>query len=94
MSSTRSKPWHHFAGLRHFRHLLECHGFGNKSLAESVDHLQAQGLMPPEGSIVDATTIAAPHPPRTALAAAIQGVHQTKKGNQWYFGMKIAHLLR
>ena len=53
------------------------------------DHLQAQGLMLREGSIVDATIIAAPSSTKNSTGSRDPEMHQTKKGNQWYFGMKM-----
>ena len=53
------------------------------------EHLQAKGLMLREGSIVDATIIAAPSSTKNSTAARDPEMHQTRKGNQWYFGMKM-----
>lgn len=53
--------------------------------------LQAQGLLMREGTIVDATIIAAPPSVKNEAKARDADMHQTKKGNQWYFGMK-AHI--
>ena len=100
MPSTRSNPWQRFAGLRlsripdettilNFRHFLERHGLGERLFKKVFDHLQAQGLMLREGSIVDATIIAAPSSTKNSTGSRDPEMHQTKKGNQWYFGMKM-----
>ena len=52
-------------------------------------HLKAQGLLVSKGSMVDATIIHAPSSTKNQDKARDPGMHQTKKGNQWYFGMKI-----
>ena len=96
----RSNPWQGFAGLRlsripdettilNFRHFLEHHGLGERLLQRVFEHLQAKGLMLREGSIVDATIIAAPSSTKNSTAARDPEMHQTRKGNQWYFGMKM-----
>ena len=54
-------------------------------------HLAARGLKIATGTIVDATIINAPSSTKNAKKARDPEMHQTKKGNQWYFGMK-AHL--
>ncbi len=75
----------------HFRHLLERHDLG-KSLFEQVGrHLQAKGMKVSNGTIVDATIINAPNSTKNASGERDPEMHQTKKGNQWYFGMK-AHV--
>ncbi|MEF8732172.1 MAG: IS5 family transposase [Candidatus Accumulibacter meliphilus] len=74
-----------------FRHLLEQHGL-TKKLFEAVNAgLSAAGLMMREGTIADATIIAAPPSVKNEANARDPDMHQTKKGNQWYFGMK-AHI--
>jgi IS5 family transposase len=74
-----------------FRHLLEQHGL-TKKLFEAVNTaLTAAGLMMREGTIADATIIAAPPSVKNEANARDPDMHQTKKGNQWYFGMK-AHI--
>ena len=54
-------------------------------------HLQAAGLLLRQGTIVDATIIAAPSSTKNSTGERDPEMHQTKKGNQWYFGMK-AHV--
>lgn len=74
-----------------FRHRLEEHGL-TKKLFEAVNGaLSAAGLMMREGTIADATIIAAPPSVKNEAKARDPEMHQTKKGNQWYFGMK-AHI--
>ena len=74
-----------------FRHLLEHHGLGQKLLVAVNHHLQTQGLKVSRGTIVDATIIAAPPSTKNRERKRDPEMCQTKKGNQWYFGMK-AHL--
>ena len=74
--------------LLHFRHLLEKHKLGEAMLAWLNAKLEADGLIMRGGSIVDATIIAAPSSTKNASGSRDPQMHQTKKGNQWYFGMK------
>jgi IS5 family transposase len=74
-----------------FRHLLEQHGLTKKLFDVVNVTLGAAGLMMREGTIVDATIIAAPPSVKNKANARDPDMHQTKKGNQWYFGMK-AHI--
>src|SRR5437660_10627955 len=74
-----------------FRHLLEEHDLGQQLFDEVQRHLAANGLKVATGTIVDATIITAPSSTKNADKARDPDMHQTKKGNQWYFGMK-AHL--
>ena len=77
--------------LLQFRHLLEKHDL-TKKLFEAINgKLSAAGLMMREGTIADATIIAAPPSVKNEAKARDPEMHQTKKGNQWYFGMK-AHI--
>ena len=77
--------------LLQFRRLLERHDL-TKALFETINaQLSAQGLMMREGTIVDATILAAPPSVKNKDKARDPDMHQTKKGNQWYFGMK-AHI--
>jgi IS5 family transposase len=71
-----------------FRHVLETHGLGPQLFAEVQRHLAANGLKVATGTIVDATIINAPSSTKNADKARDPEMHQTKKGNQWYFGMK------
>jgi len=72
-----------------FRHLLEEHGLGAKIFAAVGRLLEQRGLRLSKGTIVDATIIAAPSSTKNAEGARDPEMHQTKKGNQWYFGMKM-----
>jgi IS5 family transposase len=74
-----------------FRHLLEKHDLGRRLFEEVQRHLAAKGMKVSTGTIVDATIINAPSSTKNAEKARDPDMHQTKKGNQWYFGMK-AHL--
>jgi len=71
-----------------FRHLLEAHALGRRLFDEVQRHLAAKGLKVAAGTIVDATIITAPSSTKNADKARDPEMHQTKKGNQWYFGMK------
>lgn len=74
-----------------FRHLLEKHDLAVDMLRVVNDLLQAKGLMMKKGTVVDATLIAAPSSTKNASGERDPEMRQTKKGNQWYFGMK-AHI--
>ncbi|WP_321893066.1 IS5 family transposase [Paraburkholderia tropica] len=74
-----------------FRHLLEAHGLAVQILAVINEVLCEHGLMLKNGSVVDATLISAPSSTKNASGSRDPEMHQTKKGNQWYFGMK-AHI--
>ena len=74
-----------------FRHLLETHHLAGPMLAAVNELLRSKGLMLRAGTVVDATLIAAPTSTKNASGERDPEMHQTKKGNQWYFGMK-AHI--
>jgi IS5 family transposase len=74
-----------------FRHLLEKHDLGKRIFEEIGRHLQACGFQVAKGTIVDATIISAPSSTKNKDHARDPEMCQTKKGNQWYFGMK-AHI--
>ncbi len=74
-----------------FRHLLEAHNLGDQLFKLIADYLQENGLKVSTGTIVDATIIDAPSFTRNREGKRDPEMHQTKKGNQWYFGMK-AHI--
>ena len=96
-------PMRRFAGLSmtqptpdettilNFRHLLEENDIAPEILRSVNAHLSRKGLMLKRGSIVDATIIAAPSSTKNASGERDPEMHQTKKGNQWHFGMK-AHI--
>ena len=77
--------------ILNFRHLLEQHDLGAALLAEVTQHLAARGVRLREGTIVDATIIDAPASTQNRTQQRDPEMHQVKKGNQWYFGMK-AHI--
>jgi IS5 family transposase len=74
-----------------FRHLLERHGLAAQMFAAVNATLTAQGLLLKTGSVVDATLIQAPSSTKNSSGTRDPEMHQTKKGNNWYFGMK-AHI--
>lgn len=74
-----------------FRHLLEKQGLAQQLLAQVNALLGEKGLMLRQGTIVDATLIAAPSSTKNAEGKRDPAMSQTKKGNQWYFGAK-AHI--
>jgi IS5 family transposase len=74
-----------------FRHLLEEHGLGGEILETVNLYLQRRGVRITTGTIVDATIIAAPSSTKNQEQKRDPEMHQTKKGNQWHFGMK-AHV--
>ena len=90
-----------FAGLRlsdklpdettilNFRHFLERNKSGQRLFDTIQKHLAWQGLKLREGSIVDATIIAAPTSTKNREGERDPEMHQVKKGNEWYFGMKM-----
>ena len=74
-----------------FRHLLEEHHLAERILATVNATLTDKGLMLRQGTVVDATLIAAPSSTKNSTGTRDPEMHQTKKGNQWHFGMK-AHI--
>ena len=74
-----------------FRHLLEQHQLGGEMLEAVNLHLESQGVRITTGTIVDATIIHAPSSTKNLEQKRDPEMHQTKKGKQWYFGMK-AHV--
>jgi len=77
--------------LLKFRRLLETHDLCKGLFTAINADLTAQGLLLREGTLVDATLIAAPSSTKNEAKKRDPEMHQTKKGNQWYFGMK-AHI--
>lgn len=77
--------------ILNFRHLLERHGLAAKLLEAVNCHLKGKGLLLRQGTIVDATIIDAPSSTKNSSRTRDPEMHQTRKGNQWYFGMK-AHI--
>jgi len=74
-----------------FRHLLEAHNLGDQLFALIAQYLQENGLKVSTGTIVDASIIDAPSSTKNKDGKRDPEMHQTRKGNQWYFGMK-AHI--
>jgi len=75
--------------LLNFRHLLEAHQLGAALFAKVGELLLKGGMKLSGGTIVDATLIAAPPSVKNQEKSRDPEMHQTKKGNQWYFGMKV-----
>ena len=77
--------------ILNFRRLLETHDLARQLLEQVNTYLSRKGLSLRGGTIVDATIIAAPSSTKNGDGRRDPEMHQTKKGNQWYFGMK-AHI--
>ena len=77
--------------LLNFRHLLEAHELTVRILAEVNALLGERQLLLRAGTLVDATIIAAPSSTKNREGRRDPDMHQTRKGNQWHFGMK-AHI--
>jgi IS5 family transposase len=75
--------------LLKFRRLLEDHKLGEALFAKVGEVLQAHGLKVGTGTIVDATIIGAPSSTKNADKKRDPEMHQTRKGQQWHFGMKL-----
>lgn len=75
--------------LLKFRRLLEKHDLGAALFAKVGEVLQANGLKVGTGTIVDATIIGAPSSTKNEQGKLDPEMHQTRKGKQWYFGMKL-----
>ena len=75
--------------LLNFRHLLEQHELGAALFAKVGELLLANGMKLSGGTIVDATMIAAPPSTKNQDKSRDPEMHQTKKGNEWHFGMKL-----
>jgi len=74
--------------ILHFRHLLERHDLSKRVFEEIRGYLVERGLLMKAGTIVDATLIAAPTSTKNETNARDSEMSSTKKGNEWYFGMK------
>ena len=72
-----------------FRKLLNDNKLGEALFAQVGRELQARGFKVNTGTIVDATIIGAPSSTKNADKARDPDMHQTRKGQQWYFGMKL-----
>src|SRR3954462_11167943 len=77
--------------ILNFRHWLERHDLSRALFDEVSAMLEERGLLMRQGTIVDATIIAAPSSTKNKEKSRDPEMHQTKKGNQWHFGMK-AHI--
>ena len=75
--------------ILNFRRLLESHQLTERLLAEINAHLCERGLLVGKGTIVDASIIDAPSSTKNARKKRDPQMHQTRKGKQWYFGMKV-----
>jgi len=75
--------------LLHFRHLIEENNLGKKIFNDVKERLDQAGLIMHSGTVVDATLIAAPKSTKNQERKRDPEMHQTKKGNEWYFGMKV-----
>src|SRR3990167_265233 len=74
-----------------FRHLMEKHDLGDKLFHLVNQYLQESGLKVSRGTIVDASIISAPRSTKNQKKERDPDMHSTRKGQQWYFGMK-AHI--
>ena len=74
-----------------FRHLMEKHNLGDHLFHLVNQYLKENGLKVSRGTIVDASIISAPSSTKNKKKERDPDMHQTRKGNQWYFGMK-AHI--
>jgi IS5 family transposase len=74
-----------------FRHLLERENLGSVLFEYVLEYLEVNGIKVGRGTIVDATIISAPPSTKNQDQKRDPDMHQTKKGNQWFFGMK-AHI--
>ncbi len=77
--------------ILNFRHLLERHGLTEAIFAEVNAHLADKGISLRSGTLVDATIIDAPSSTKNKARARDPEMSSTKKGNDWFFGMK-AHV--
>lgn len=77
--------------LLKFRRLLETHQLAKQIFQKVNTYLQDRGLLMRHGTIMDATILNAPSSTKNKDRQRDPEMHQTKKGNQWYFGMK-AHI--
>ena len=86
-----SEPIPDESAILHFRRLLERHQLGQGLFTEVKGYLAERGLLLKEGTIVDATIIRAPSSTKNREGQRDPEMHQAKKGQQYYFGMK-AHI--
>ena len=74
--------------ILHFRHLMETHNLGDRLFKLVNIYLAENGLKVSRGTIVDASIINAPTSTKNKEKKRDPDMHQTRKGNQWYFGKK------
>jgi IS5 family transposase len=75
--------------ILHFRHLLERHRLTEQVFAAVETLLSAKGMLLKTGTIVDATMVSAPSSTKNATQTRDPEMKQARKGNTWYFGMKV-----
>jgi IS5 family transposase len=75
--------------ILHFRHMLEREGLTKAVFAKVAEHLEQSGLLMREGTIVDATIINAPRSNKNATGERDPEMSSTRKGTDWFFGMKL-----
>ena len=75
--------------ILNLRHLLERHNLGQGLFEEINAHLESKGQRLREGTIVDASIIEGPSATKNRAKERDPEMHQTKKGNEWHFGMKV-----
>jgi IS5 family transposase len=79
---------HHKTMICKFRHLIEAKGLSKMMLTAVNDHLKSKGIKIGTGTIMDATLISAPSSTKNEKGERDPEMHQTRKSNQWYFGLK------
>ena len=72
-----------------FRHVVEQHQLAEETFKTMEQYLEEKGLLLREGTVVDATIIHAPTSTKNEKMDREPEMHQTRKGNQWFFGMKV-----
>jgi transposase, IS5 family len=77
------------SSILRFRHLLEEHDLAKAIFVEIGSLLEEKGLLLKQGTIVDATIIAAPSSTKNKTKSRDPEMKQTKKGNAWHFGLKV-----
>src|SRR6185369_14384903 len=75
--------------ILNFRHLLERHGLTKKLFKKINEHLEQRGLLMRQGTIVDATIMAAPTSTKNASGSRDPDMSSVRKGQEWHFGMKL-----
>lgn len=75
--------------LTKFRHIMEENHLGEKIFADVRERLDRGGMIMHGGTIVDATIVSAPSSTKNKDGERDPEMHQTKKGNQWHYGMKV-----